>query len=132
MTRPTRDQLAKATFELEQLAYLDDELFHLIAAILNLAEWTRAELAHHKTQIGHKRTTEVATIGASGISRVEAQFTERSTPSRMQYTDEASRKYQKLRRRYLSQLTSQALSMENDARDVGYPHRSTPETWRVG
>lgn len=132
MTRPTRDQLAKATYELESLAWWDPELFHLIAAILNSAEWVRAELAHHKTQAGHRRSSEVAPVGAGNGSSVEAQFTATSTPARMNYTDEMVRATSKLRRRIVSQLITQANSMENDTRDIGYPHRSVPEGWRVG
>lgn len=133
MSRPTRDQLAKATYELESLAYDDDEVFHLLRIILDKAEWIRAELAHHKTEAGYKRNDEITTLrsGASGVTSVEAQFADHSTPTRMYRTDEMVREAQKTRRRWVSQLTSQALGMENDANDIGYPHRSQPEQWRA-
>jgi hypothetical protein len=131
VARPTRDQLAKAQYELESLAYDDDEVFHLLAGILNHAEWIRAELAHHKTQAGYKKHSEVGVIGTIGASSVEAQFAGHSTPTRMYRTDEMVKAAQKTRRRWVSQLTSQRLGMMNDAIDLGYPHRSEPEQWRV-
>ena len=131
MTRPTRDQLAKATYELEALAYEDSEVFHLFAQILNLSEWLRTELTHHKNQAGYKRNSEIAPVGTGGGSSVEAQFADHSTPAVMYRTDEMVKNAQKTRRRWISQLANQSYNMENDARDIGYPHRSTPEQWRA-
>lgn len=129
--KPTREQLAKASFELESLAYDDAEVFYLIAGILDRIEWVRAELAWHKTQVGWKRSSEVAVIGSGGASIVETQWTGRSTPRRMHSADAMVRGATKLRHTWVRQLTSQTLDMETKARELGYPHRSQPEGWRV-
>lgn len=132
MTRPTLHQLAKARWDLDALAYFDEEMFHLFAAMLDKANWARVEIEEAKNQAGHKRSSEVAPVGVGGGSSVEAQFADHSTPTRMYRTDEMVRETQKTRRRWVSQLITQSLGMYNESRQLGYPHRSVPEGWRVG
>lgn len=132
MTVPTTNQLATALYDLERLAHDDPDQFHLIAAILDKLQWGHHELTHHKTQAGWKRSSEVAPVGAGGGSSVEAQFSGRSTPTRMYPTDPMVRALQQLRGQNISRLGRLDLDLDDAARKVGYPHRSAPEGSKVG
>jgi hypothetical protein len=132
--RPTREQLAQAAYALEELAYSDQDMFHLIAAYLDKLLFVHSERQLARNAAGHKPDTTIGVIGTTGTSPVENQFTYGDAPGKsMHLRDPLVRALTQMRSRWYSQLAAQDANMEHDARETaGYPHRTHEEGWTVG